>query len=74
MCGNGSWHTYGMHSVLPPGTGRDTSPTTRAFSSPMSATNASWLRTTKRRRYIVKAPPNILHPMMRVALVIMKMI
>ena len=23
MCGNGSWHTYGMRSVLPPGTGRD---------------------------------------------------
>jgi hypothetical protein len=20
MCGNGSWHTYGMRSVLPPGT------------------------------------------------------
>src|SRR6187455_3864806 len=25
MCGNGSWHTYGMRSVLPPGTGCDTS-------------------------------------------------
>jgi hypothetical protein len=24
MCGNGSWHTYGMCSVLPPGTGCDT--------------------------------------------------
>jgi hypothetical protein len=24
MCGNGSWHTYGMRSVLPPGTGCDT--------------------------------------------------
>jgi hypothetical protein len=23
MCGNGSWHTYGMPSVLPPGTGCD---------------------------------------------------
>jgi hypothetical protein len=23
MCGNGSWHTYGMRSVLPPGTGCD---------------------------------------------------
>jgi hypothetical protein len=26
MCGNGSWHTYGMRSVLPPGTGCDNSP------------------------------------------------
>ena len=25
MCGNGSWHTYGMRSVLPPGTGCDRS-------------------------------------------------
>jgi hypothetical protein len=24
MCGNGSWHTYGMHPALPPGTGCDT--------------------------------------------------
>jgi hypothetical protein len=24
MCGNGSWHTYGMRSVLPPRTGCDT--------------------------------------------------
>jgi hypothetical protein len=40
---------------------------------PTSATNASWLRTAKRRRYILEIPPNILHPMMRVALVIMKM-
>jgi hypothetical protein len=23
MCGNGSWHTYGMRSVLPPRTGCD---------------------------------------------------
>jgi hypothetical protein len=23
MCGNGSWHTYGMRSILPPGTGCD---------------------------------------------------
>jgi hypothetical protein len=28
----------------------------------------------KKRRYILEIPPNILHPMMRVALVIMKMI
>jgi hypothetical protein len=24
MCGNGSWHTYDMRSVLPSGTGCDT--------------------------------------------------
>ena len=24
MCGNGSWHTYAMRLVLPPGTGCDT--------------------------------------------------
>jgi hypothetical protein len=40
---------------------------------PKSATNSSWLRTTNRRRYILEIPPNILLPMMRVALVIMKM-
>jgi hypothetical protein len=50
------------------------SPSTRAFSSPTSAINSSWLRTEKRRRYILEIPPNILLPMMRVALVIMKMI
>jgi hypothetical protein len=54
---------------LPP-----TWPSTRAFPSPTSATNASWLRTAKRRRYILEIPPNILLSMMRVALVIMKMI
>jgi hypothetical protein len=26
MCGNRSWHTYAMRSVLPPGTGCDTAP------------------------------------------------
>jgi hypothetical protein len=46
---------------------------TRAFSSPTSAINVSWLRTAKRRRYILEILPNILLPMMRVALVIMKM-
>jgi hypothetical protein len=51
-----------------------TLPSTRAFSSPTSATISSWLRTAKRRRYILEIPPNILLPMMRVALVIMKMI
>jgi hypothetical protein len=49
-------------------------PSTRAFSSPMSATNASWLRTAKRRRYILEIPQNTLLPMMRVALVMKMMI
>jgi hypothetical protein len=34
-----------------------TSPSTRDFSSPTSATNASWLRTAKGRRYILEIPP-----------------
>jgi hypothetical protein len=50
-----------------------TSPSTKAFSSPTSATNVSWQRMA-RRRYILEVPPNILHLMMRVVLVIMKMI
>jgi hypothetical protein len=58
----------------PPTRTLPTSPSTRAFSSPTSATNSSWLRTEKRRRYILEIPPNILLPMMRVAIVIMKMI
>jgi hypothetical protein len=51
-----------------------TSPSTRAFSSPMSATSASWLRTTRRRRYNLEPPPNIQHLVIRVALVKTKMI
>jgi hypothetical protein len=47
---------------------------TRASSSQMSATSVSWLRMAKRRRYILEVPPNILHLVMRVVLVIMKMI
>jgi hypothetical protein len=50
-----------------------TSPSTRASSSQMSATNVSWLRTARKRRYTLKPPPNI-HLVMRVALVKMKMI
>jgi hypothetical protein len=46
----------------------------KGFSSPTSTTYASWLRRAKRRRYIIEIPPNTLLPMMRVALVIMKMI
>jgi prefoldin subunit 5 len=34
-----------------------TSPSTRASSSPTSATNASWQRTAKRRRYNLEPPP-----------------
>jgi hypothetical protein len=36
-----------------------TSPSTRASSSPTSATNVSWLRTTRKRRYTLEPPPNI---------------
>jgi hypothetical protein len=41
---------------------------------PNVATNASWLRIAKRRRYILEIPPNTLLLMTRVALVIMMMI
>jgi hypothetical protein len=51
-----------------------TSPSTRASSFPMSATNVSWLRTARKRRYTLEPPPNIQHLVMRVALVKMKMI
>jgi hypothetical protein len=40
----------------PPTRTPPTSPSTRALSSPTSATNASWLRTTKERRYILEIP------------------
>jgi hypothetical protein len=51
-----------------------TSPSTRDFSSPTSATSASWQKTVKRRRYKLEPPPSILHLVMRVVLVIMKII
>jgi hypothetical protein len=41
---------------------------------PNVGTNASWLRISNRRRYILEIPPNTLLPMMRVALVIIMMI
>jgi hypothetical protein len=44
---------------------RSTSPSTKAFSSLTSATNASWLRRAKRRRYILEIPSNTLLLMMR---------
>jgi hypothetical protein len=46
----------------------------KASSSQMLATNVSWLRTVKRRRYILEPPPNIQHLVMRVALAMMKII
>jgi hypothetical protein len=51
-----------------------TSSLTRASSSPTSATNASWQRTTRKRRYKLELPPSILHLAMRVVLVMMKII
>jgi hypothetical protein len=51
-----------------------TSPSTRASSSLTSATNVSWPRTARKRRYNLEPPLNIQHLVMRVALVKMKMI
>jgi hypothetical protein len=58
----------------PPTRTPPTSPSTKASSSPTSATSVSWLRTARRRRYILEIPLNTLHLMMRVALVIIMMI
>jgi hypothetical protein len=49
-----------------------TSPSTRASSYPTSATNASWQRTARKRRYKLEPPPSILYLVMRVVLVMMK--
>jgi hypothetical protein len=49
-----------------------TLPSTKASSSPTSATSVSWLRTAKRRRYNLEPPPSILHLVMRVVLVRVK--
>jgi hypothetical protein len=57
----------------PPTRTPPTSPSTRASSFPLSATSVSWQRMAKIRRYILEVPPNILHLVMRVVLVIMKM-
>jgi hypothetical protein len=46
-----------------------TSPSKKVFSSPTSTTKVSWPRIAKRRRYTLEILPNILLPMMRVALV-----
>jgi hypothetical protein len=58
----------------PPTRTPPTSSSTRDFSSPTSATSVSWQRMAKRRRYILEVPPNILHLVMRVVLVIVKII
>jgi hypothetical protein len=58
----------------PPTRTPPTSPSTKASSSQTSATNVSWQRMARRRRYILEVPPNILHLVMRVVLAIMKMI
>jgi hypothetical protein len=51
-----------------------TSPSTRDFSSPTSATSASWQRTAKRRRLNLNPPLNMPPLVMRLILVIMRMI
>jgi hypothetical protein len=48
----------------PPTRTPPTSPSTRASSSPASATNVSWLRTTRKRRYNLEPPPSIQHLVM----------
>jgi hypothetical protein len=58
----------------PPTRTPPTSPSTRDSSSPMLATNVSWLRIARKRRYTLEPPLNIRHLVMRVALVKMKMI
>jgi hypothetical protein len=58
----------------PPTRTPPTSPSTRASSSLTSATNVSWPRTAKRRRYNLEPPPSIQHLLMRVVLVKTKMI
>jgi hypothetical protein len=73
-------HTYDKNGTptrappTPPTRTPPTSPSTKASSSSTSATNVSWLRTARRRRYTLEPPPNIQHLVMRVALAIMKMI
>jgi hypothetical protein len=58
----------------PPTKTPPTSPLTRDFSSPTSVTSASWLRTERRRRYILEISPNTIQLMIRVALVMIMMI
>jgi hypothetical protein len=58
----------------PPTRTSPTSLSTRASSSPTSATSASWQKTAKRRRKNLEPPLNIQHLVMRVVLVKMMMI
>jgi hypothetical protein len=46
-----------------------TSPSTRVSSSPTLSTSVSWPRRARRKMYTLDTPPNILLPMMMVALV-----
>jgi hypothetical protein len=73
-----TWGTSGTSTralpTPPPTRTSPTSPSKRAFSFPTSATNVSWQRTAKIRRYILEVPQNILHLVMRVVLAIMKTI
>jgi hypothetical protein len=68
------WDSTRALLTPPPTRTPPSSPSTKAFSSPTSATSVSWQRMAKRRRYILEVPPNILHLVMRVVLAIMKMI
>jgi hypothetical protein len=68
------WDSDESSMTPPPTRTPPKSPSTRASSSPTSATSVSWKRMAKRRRYILEVPPNIQHLVMRVFLVIMKII
>jgi hypothetical protein len=50
------WDSVRAPPTPPPMRMSPTSPSTRDSSSPTSATNASWQRTTKRRRYTLEPP------------------
>jgi hypothetical protein len=71
--GNGT-STRAPPTHPPPTRTPPTSPSTKASSSPTSATSVSWLRTARRRRYTLEPPQNIQHLVMRVTLVMMKII
>jgi hypothetical protein len=68
------WDSYRNPSTPPPTRTPPTLPSSKAFSSPTLVISVSWLRTTRRRRCILEIPPNTLHLMMRVPLVIIMMI
>jgi hypothetical protein len=68
------WDSTRALLTPPPTRTPPSSPSTKASSSPTSATSVSWQRMAKIRRYILEVPQNILHLVMRVVLAIMKMI